>query len=636
MQEAFEKLKGVDIFSLKAYLEKTSAIETSVIVAINEIFVNFLFFILNLVVGFFSLLMRILEKINLYDNYKNYVYKASQSIWQGFTGSSSDGLASQSLIGLLITIIAFYLFYQFFFSKGNFMRKVIHVCVVLILGFSYFGTIASTSGGLYLLDTIDNVSKTVTQKISNISVSYDDDKELKVGNSMADSYIAETSYTAYLFVNTGQENGKYVNSQTGKEEKFDDSKVLGQLNGNTFIKAKNSDRQNYLEELGNNADEDGEKDRWVSAVYDYLFIKFFYVFFKIIEATVIAIPIILVQILNLIAQLLVLIMMLLFPIALLISFIPRMQDIIFGVLKVMMGGLAFPAITSLLTLIIFYLEKIIENLVTSSFDNVIKGFASLAVFALLFKLMIIVVAKALVYFYLWKYKGELIGIVLGSRARLKMDTIGNSIQDKWNSSKEIIQQVPNKSFSTAQNLGNFALASSGLASGAVINSLSHLKNARDYFSKAKPEEIKLNTDLEDRFKEETQSPQQEENTIKTSYQDEDNPSNVETTFKEPQLVTEEFSEDTSNSSSSTTLPNLEEEFETLKEKRLSPLTKRRINRLEKHLEDYKDTEAMYKAQGSNAFIKNYRKTLTRDDKLRANLKRKERLTEELKLLRGEQ
>lgn len=636
MQEAFEKLKGVDIFSLKAYLEKTSAIETSVIVAINEIFVNFLFFILNLVVGFFSLLMRILEKINLYDNYKNYVYKASQSIWQGFTGSSSDGLASQSLIGLLITIIAFYLFYQFFFSKGNFMRKVIHVCVVIILGFSYFGTIASTSGGLYLLDTIDNISKAVTQKISNISVSYDDDKELKVGNSMADSYIAETSYTAYLFVNTGQENGKYVNSQTGKEEKFDDSKVLGQLNGNTFIKAKNSDRQNYLEELGNNADEDGEKDRWVSAVYDYLFIKFFYVFFKIIEATVIAIPIILVQILNLIAQLLVLIMMLLFPIALLISFIPRMQDIIFGVLKVMMGGLAFPAITSLLTLIIFYLEKIIENLVTSSFDNVIKGFASLAVFALLFKLMIIVVAKALVYFYLWKYKGELIGIVLGSRARLKMDTIGNSVQDKWNSSKEIIQQVPNKSFSTAQNLGNFALASSGLASGAVINSLSHFKNARDYFSKAKSEEIKSNTDLEDRFKEETQSPQQEENTIKTSYQDEDNPSNVETTFKEPQLVTEEFSEDTSNSSSSTTLPNLEEEFETLKEKRLSPLTKRRINRLEKHLEDYKDTEAMYKAQGSNAFIKNYRKTLTRDNKLRANLKRKERLTEELKRLRGEQ
>lgn len=54
MQEAFEKLKGVDIFALKSYLEKTSKIETSIIVAMNEIFVNLFFFLLNLVVGFFS------------------------------------------------------------------------------------------------------------------------------------------------------------------------------------------------------------------------------------------------------------------------------------------------------------------------------------------------------------------------------------------------------------------------------------------------------------------------------------------------------------------------------------------------------------------------------------------------------
>ena len=714
MQEAFEKLKGVDIFALKAYLEKTSSVETSVVVAFNEIFVNFLFFILNLVVGFFSLLMRILEKINLYDNYKNYVYKAGQSIWQGFTGSTSDGLASQSLIGLLITVIAFYLFYQFFFSKGNFMRKVIHVCVVIILGFSYFGTIASTSGGLYLLDTIDNVSKTVTQKISHISVSYGDNKKLKIGDSIADSYIAETSYTAYLFVNTGQENGKYVNSQTGKEEKFDDSKVLGRFNGNTFTKVKNSDRKKYLDELGHNANEDGEKNRWVSAVYDYLFIKSFYVIFKIIEATVIAIPIILVQILNVIAQLLVLIMMLLFPIALLISFIPRMQDIIFGVLKVMMGGLAFPAITSLLTLIIFYLEKTIENMITSGFNNVIKGFASLMVFAVLFKLMVVVVAKALVYYFLWKYKGELIGIILGSRARLKMNGIEHSVKDNWNSSKEIIQQVPNKGFSTAQRLGNFALATSGLASGTVVNSISHLKNAKSHFSKAKPEEISP-TNTEPHF--EVQSPQindyqdsttpiQENVPESNKYmeepkdmtqqevflnlnkhleqpQEQPNPNSpiqknikMDTQTEEPKVVTRQETKTDLDSHShpysenqypheekypqssiqeenykankqvkepqlveqepkKPSSTNLEKEFETLKEKRRSPLTKRRIRVLEKRLEDYKDNESMYKAQGSNAFTKNFRKTLTRDDKLRTNLQRKERLSEELRRLRGE-
>ena len=43
---------------------------------------------------------------------------------------------------------------------------------------------------------------------------------LKLADSMADSYIAETSYKAYVFVNTGQENGKYKNSQNGKQETF--------------------------------------------------------------------------------------------------------------------------------------------------------------------------------------------------------------------------------------------------------------------------------------------------------------------------------------------------------------------------------------------------------------------------------
>ncbi|MGC4441001.1 conjugal transfer protein, partial [Streptococcus suis] len=64
MQEAFEKLKGVDIFALKSYLEKTRAIETSIIVAVNEILVNLFFFLLNVVVGFFSLMIRILENID--------------------------------------------------------------------------------------------------------------------------------------------------------------------------------------------------------------------------------------------------------------------------------------------------------------------------------------------------------------------------------------------------------------------------------------------------------------------------------------------------------------------------------------------------------------------------------------------
>ena len=136
MQEAFEKLKGVDIFALKSYLEKTSAIETSIIVAVNEILVNLFFFLLNVVVGFFSLMIRILENIDLYDTYKTYVYNASKTIWQGFTGSSTGGLTSSSLVSILLTVGAFYLFYQYFFSRGNFMRKVLHLVLVICLGLS--------------------------------------------------------------------------------------------------------------------------------------------------------------------------------------------------------------------------------------------------------------------------------------------------------------------------------------------------------------------------------------------------------------------------------------------------------------------------------------------------------------------
>ena len=53
MQEAFDKLRGVDIFSLKSYMEPTGfASFNGAWVLINELFVNFFFFILNAVVGY--------------------------------------------------------------------------------------------------------------------------------------------------------------------------------------------------------------------------------------------------------------------------------------------------------------------------------------------------------------------------------------------------------------------------------------------------------------------------------------------------------------------------------------------------------------------------------------------------------
>ena len=77
------------------------------------------------------------------------------------------------------------------------------------------------------------------------------------------------------------------------------------------------------------------------------------------------------------------------------------------------------------------------------------------------------------------------------------------------------------------------------------------------------------------------------------------------------------------------------EFEERRRKRLSWKEKRKISKLETQLDSYKDEEAIYQAQGSNAFIRNYRKTMTPDDKLRTNIHRRNHIMEELERLRGE-
>lgn len=612
MQEAFEKLKGIDIFSLKSYLEKTESIETSTIAMLNEIFVNFPFFLLNLVVGFFSLMIRILEKIDLYGSYKQYVYNGSKAIWQSFTGAAS-GVAQGSLVFLLLLVLGLYLFFCFVLSNGSFSRKLLHVLAIVGLGFAWFGTVSGTSGGLYILDTIDSVADTATEQIANISVPYGDNQNLKIGESMADSYIAETSYKAYLFVNTGQENGKYKNRQTNKEESFDDSKVLGSLDNDRKFKAVSSkDRSDYIDDLGNKANDDAEKNRWVSAVFDYMFIKLFYVLFKTVEAIVIAIPIILIQLLNLIAQSLVLIMILLFPVALLISFVPRMQDILFGVFKIMFGGLAFPAITSLLILSVFYLEKMVEGLLMQGFTGAIKDYSSLSTFDGLFRLMVGVVGKAVVYFLIWKYKGELIELLLGSRSKVIVTQVDDKMRQAAVNGKEKLTKASISAFEGAQKSTAYLLAGAGLGAGIVATSGKQIK---DWFSGARPSESEKpleNSDVS------------EENETRTDpLATGDSPFSYEGTDYEQVKAAE-----------SRTIQETEE-FEKLRENRLSRSEKRKVEKLEKELESYQEPEAMYQAQGSNGFIRGYRKAMSKDDILKENIRRKNDIINELNKLRGE-
>ena len=382
--------------------------------------------------------------------------------------------------------------------------------------------------------------------------------------------------------------------------------------------------------MGDGANEDSEENRWVSAMPDFIFIRMFYVIFKIVEAFVLAIPVILIQLLNVLAQLLVLMMILLFPIVLLVSFIPRMQDLIFGVLKVMFGGLAFPAITSLLTLLIFYIEKLLENLVTSGFDKVLKTLPSLILFGLVFKLLVSVVSKGTIYILMWKYKAELIQFILGSKARMMANDFGNRMEHGMTRTKEIASQVPTRSLSSAQHLGNFALAGAGIGAGMVMHSKDHFQQVGSFFTQK-------DTMPEDEFEPDipTETPLKQESTTapKIKTENESMPTSKKSNLQErkPEQPSGKVEIPIQAERSSTT----EDEFHTLKEEWISPFKQHKINSLERELDKYKDPKAMYKAQGSNAFTRAYRKTMTRDDKLRTNIERRNKLTERLNQLRGE-
>ena len=57
-------------------------------------------------------------------------------------------------------------------------------------------------------------------------------------------------------------------------------------------------------------------------------------------------------------------------------------------------------------------------------------------------------------------------------------------------------------------------------------------------------------------------------------------------------------------------------FKLLKEEWISPFKQLRINSIERKLEGYKDLNPCIKPKDPNAFTRAYRKTMTRDDKLR--------------------
>lgn len=238
---------------------------------------------------------------------------------------------------------------------------------------------------------------------------------------------------------------------------------------------------------------------------------------------------------------------------------------------------------------------------------------------------------------MWKYKAELIQFILGSKARMMASDLGNRMEHGMTRTKEVASQVPTRSLSTAQHLGNFALAGAGIGAGMLMHSKGHFQQVGSFFTQK-------DTMPEDEFDSDipTETPLKQESTVAPEIETTQSSDNMTTpkvkSTKSPSMPerNNELSSENTNAPIQPELPsNTKDEFQTLKEEWISPFKQHQINSLERELDKYKDPKAMYKAQGSNAFTRAYRKTMTRDEKLRTNIERRNKLTERLNQLRGE-
>ncbi|MGT2874196.1 hypothetical protein ACVRZP_05465 [Streptococcus gallolyticus subsp. gallolyticus] len=501
----YNKVSGVPIFDLRAYIEPTAKLNLSAVWKIlTMIFVNGPFIILDLIVGFISLILRFFENFDLYDAYKNTVYDTSKSLWNGLTGS---GNYNNSLLYLVIAVTAFTLFVGYVFSKGDIGRRLLHLFAVIILGLGYFGTMQNTSGGIYVLDTIHNVANSASATISNMSIvnPENSDNTIDSGISVADNYIARTSYAAYLYVNTGRLDGKYLNNQTGETEDFDDSKVLGSVIDGEFQEVKPSERDadrkqgGYLDDIGHGADDGEEKNRWVSAVFDYLFIKCIYVILKIVEAIILGLPLLLIQIMSFVAQLLVIVLMVVFPLALIVSLAPKMQDVIFNVIKLMLGSAFFPVLTGFLTLMVFYIEAVINVFVSDGFTNLEdKLVISFSTFQPLFELVISTAMQGIVFRIIWKNKEKALSYILGQNQARSLNRIAEGITNMPNQ----VRESGDNMYERASDMATMGMIATGAGAGLALTVKDGLEKA---FSKFKPDYGEVtpdsadNSDYDDQF-----------------------------------------------------------------------------------------------------------------------------------------
>ena len=212
---------------------------------------------------------------------------------------------------------------------------------------------------------------------------------------------------------------------------------------------------------------------------------------KIVEAIILGLPLILIQLMSFVAQLLVIFLMIAFPLALIVSLAPRMQDVIFNTIKLMLGASFFPVLTGFLTLMVFYIEAIINVFVSSGFDSLSEqDLVSFSDFQPVFELVISTVVQAIVFVAIWKNKEKVLTFILGHNQANSVARLADGVVN----APSQFRDTGGNMYERASDMATMGMLATGAGAGLALTAKDGLEKA---FSKFKPDYGKVTPDLAD-------------------------------------------------------------------------------------------------------------------------------------------
>lgn len=424
----------------KLFLEPTGSLDVmgKVFSVMQTFFIEIPFAFLRIITSCITFVLDLLDVSAKIKGERSVFFEQSKDIYLKFIGGSNGRISTGSLGFILLMMALMYLTWQFFFGKGGFAKKALHVIVVICVGFAYFGNFTAqgtqTSGGMYLFNTVDNVSEQLkSQMITTFSVGKSDES-LTSQDGYGEYYKNYIILNTFNYINSGNTNGEYA---TG--EKLDHSKLIPAENLSTKDKKSfYKEREGYLKEIA-------EENSYVQNNADKLVDKMVMVALSYANAVTLGFPIVYANVTLSAFQFIFLVLILLFPLALLLSFIPFFRNAAMRILKMMLGILFMPVLIGFMLGIFFYLNGVVDNFILSKAADVLGvpvAMAALGGTSLIVVMLVLIVTKAVLFTLIWKNKGKLLKLVSDNKID---DTVVNAPMNK-------IQEVGEKAVDTGTNV----------------------------------------------------------------------------------------------------------------------------------------------------------------------------------------